>query len=322
MEKGKFKDLEKLARNIPEQFEINPQIENEDSLPTKPSSIVVCGMGGSGIIGDLLKSLLPEKEILVHKDYNLLKNIEENSLVITVSYSGETEETISAYKKALGQKKHLALVTGGGDLLDVGRKNKTPLIKIPFKKELPTRLNLGYLLRAVLEILEKTEFIYLLEEGLRDKDEMKIFKEEEIRSLAEKMKNKTLLIYSSPEVSGLAELWKENLNETAKIPAFANTVPEVSHNEIESINSIDRPFLLLLIDSQEKEETQKRFGLLQDQMKRESWEGEIIKLNHHNRLIDILENSVLSLSTSIYLSLFKGIDPIETQLLEKTKKSL
>lgn len=287
-------NLEKIIKNIPEQLSQKLGVVNREKIIKNPSSVLVCGMGGSGVIGDLLQGLLPTIDIHIHKDYGLPQNIKNDSLFLVISYSGNTKETLSAYKEAISPRlagsKNVAVIAGGGKLLALAKLNKTPYIKVPWNQNIPARFNVGNLLGAALEILG---------EKINEISEIKL----ENKELAKELVNKTVLIYTPSELVGLGLFWKEVLNETAKLSAFINTLPEASHNEVESIESIDNPFLLFLNNND-----------LESLAKEKGWGYETINLN-------LVSSIQLALSTAVEIAKIKEVDPIETPLIKKLKEN-
>ena len=127
----------KTIRKFAEQFYFEPEIWNEGKLVRK-DNIIIAGMGGSRLVGDILRMWKPEKEIVVHSDYNLPAVSSErlrDSLVIANSYSGNTEETVDAALKAIELGLSLAVVATGGRLIDIAKENNLPyVIKHGFSK--------------------------------------------------------------------------------------------------------------------------------------------------------------------------------------------
>ena len=115
--------------------------------------IVIAGMGGSGFAGDLLKVYLSDMPLRIHvvKDYNLPEFVGKKSLVVAVSYSGNTEETISAYRSALRRGCRLISISSGGKIKQLSDMNKTPYISVPGK--IQPRLSTPYLFISLLNIL-------------------------------------------------------------------------------------------------------------------------------------------------------------------------
>ena len=145
-------------KNFAKQFEYEPEIENEEGLG-KFSRFVVVGMGGSNHPTGLLKIWKPDLDIIVHRNYGLPAVPEKDlksSLIILSSYSGNTEEVIDAFHESGKRGLVRAVVSTGGRLLDLAKKEKTPFIKIPENKIQP-RLALGLIFKALLKAMGQEE---------------------------------------------------------------------------------------------------------------------------------------------------------------------
>jgi len=119
-------------------------------------NIAVLGMGGSAIGGDLLSDYLADElsiPIVVIRGYDIPKFVDENSLVFAVSYSGNTEETISALKRCLEAKARVIALTSGGKLAILAQENSFPLIKVP--AGIQPRAAISYLFFPILKALER-----------------------------------------------------------------------------------------------------------------------------------------------------------------------
>ena len=229
--------VEGLANAIvrfPEQFTHPLKIENRGALPQK-EGVVACGMGGSSLVALLMRDLQPRRSIVVHRDYGLPDSPEtlQKSLVIVSSLSGNTEEALSSFQETRERNLHVAVISGGGRLLQMAQEDAVPYIKLP---DLGVQTNhaLGLYIIAFLQLLdEKT----LLEEARKLATTLVPGELAETgRRLAEKLVGKTLVhIYASWRDQALAYNWKIRIDESAKTLAVCNFFPEVNHGEIEAI---------------------------------------------------------------------------------------
>src|SRR3989344_4156340 len=191
-------------KNFPKQFEWEPEIGNAGGLFAY-QKVIVAGMGGSALAADLLKMVLQDIEITVHRDYGLPETVLRKSgskdvLVIASSYSGNTEETIDAFLEA--------------------KKRGLPV----------AAMATGYLMLALLKLIyeeEKMKELKMLAKKLNS-----AHAETEGKALAANLHVKVPVIYSSNKNFALARIWKIKFNETGKVPAFANYFPELNHNEM------------------------------------------------------------------------------------------
>jgi glucose/mannose-6-phosphate isomerase len=220
--------LEKL-RNFIKQFDFEPIIENKENFKHS-KKFLICGMGGSHLAGDYLKFLFPEIDIYVHKDYELphLNDLEER-LIIVMSYSGETEETITSFNEALNRKLSLIVISKNGKLLNLAKENNLPYIQLPEDDLLP-RLAIGYMLKALFKLIN--EDLKVQSDYFEKEINVKEI-ENKAQLLAEEIGSKILLIYTTEYLYPLAYYWKIMFNENTKYPAFYNFLPELCHNELE-----------------------------------------------------------------------------------------
>lgn len=227
----------------------------------KIDAIIIIGMGGSGQIGDIIAGLKNELNlpvpIICWKDYGLPKTSFENPLYIFISFSGNTEETLSGLNNA----KLKAIVTSGGKMLAMAKREKFPLASF-INPGIKPRQGGGFMFSAALGILKN------IFPGIKTKN-IKINNppaggEKECLAVAEKMKGKIILLYSSQKNSYLAYNWKTRINETSKSLAFTGIIPEICHNEIEMLNNkkFSKNILIIFIknepeDSRVKQKIQK-----------------------------------------------------------------
>ncbi|MCX7750863.1 MAG: bifunctional phosphoglucose/phosphomannose isomerase [Candidatus Bipolaricaulota bacterium] len=194
--------------------------------------VVALGMGGSGIAGALLSSLVPI-EVVAVRDYRLPPWVGEESLVVALSYSGDTEETLAAFRGARGRTGQLLAVTSGGKLGRLCAHEGIPWIEIP--KGYQPRAALGYLLFPLLGLFENLGLAPDLTEALEVLEAMA----EELSSeasealgLAQALAGRVPLVYGAGATAPVAYRWKTQLNENAKTPAFWAELPELCHNEV------------------------------------------------------------------------------------------
>ena len=213
---------------IPKQFEYKPEVINKDKIrPFK--KIIVLGMGGSRLAGDILNMVKPELDIHVHSDYDLpwldMETI-RNSLIIANSYSGNTAEIISGAKNAIEQSLNLVIIASGGELLAMAKEKQIPHVILPHS-ELPPRMMLGHDLMAIAEFIGFDARELEMCRGI-DANVLKSTGTQVARQIGSAIP----LIYTSERLNELGYIWKIILNETAKMPAFHNRFPEADNNEI------------------------------------------------------------------------------------------
>jgi glucose/mannose-6-phosphate isomerase len=195
-------------------------------------------MGGSGIAATIISELASHESripILVSKHYFLPAYINQKSLVIISSYSGNTEEPIEAMKDALKKKIKVVCIASGGKVLEIAKEKGIDCIVIP--AGLPPRAGLGYSLVAMFFILHHFGIItnkfkkdFKASIALLEKEGKSIRKE--AQKIAETLLEKIPIIYSSAGHEGVSVRFRQQLNENAKMLAWHNVIPEMNHNEL------------------------------------------------------------------------------------------
>src|SRR3989344_7411750 len=214
-------------KSLEKQLQYQPELVNGDKLG-KYDRFIFVGMGGSALGPDLLRVSNPELDILIHRDYglpDLPDKVLQNSLIILNSYSGNTEEVLSAFKLALSKNLPMAVVSIGGKLLELTRQNSIPYIEIP-DWGLEPRMALGLNLKALLRVLGQNQAIDTISK-IQLVDSEKTGQE-----IAEKLRGFVPVVYSSRKNGPVAYAWKVKINETSKTPSFSNVFPELNHNEM------------------------------------------------------------------------------------------
>ena len=313
-------------RDFAKQFEWEPRVVNEKKRK-KFKKFIVAGMGGSHLAADLLKSYDPYLDITIHKDYGLPAfsgEVLKNSLIIASSYSGNTEEIIDAYERALKTDLPLGVMASGGKLLDLAKKNKTPHIQLP-DIGIEPRVALGFSIKAILKLIDD-------EKGLVEAQNLAALLrpmdlEKEGQNLASTLKGKVPIIYSSTTNLGLAYNWKIAFNETGKIPAFYNVFPELNHNEMTSFGMAPPTkalssfyHFLILKDSSDGERILKRMEVLERLFRDRKFPVTVIELKGESKLHKIFNSLILANWSALYTAKEYGVDPEEVPLVEEFKK--
>ncbi len=302
-------------------------------------NISMIGMGGSGISGEIARIVFEPHlkiPITINKGYDLPAFVNENSLVLAISYSGETEETLASAEIALERGAQLVAITSGGPLLDLAEKEGLPLIRIP--GGLQPRLAVGYLSIPVLIYLSSLGFVYSIEDDIEELIDLLTARSKEYccdvpsqknqaKQLAEQLYGKIPIIYGDSGISGLAALrWKCQFNENSKVPAFYNLLPEMNHNEIvgweEMVNASREFFLLTLRDSGENPQLAKRFTATKELIADRFAGSAELKSAGRSRLTRLFSLIYLGDFVSAYLALMNGIDPTPVERIQLLKSRI
>jgi len=206
--------------------------------------IVILGMGGSAIGGDLVRSLFSSKKkpiIFVSREYDLPAFVDDRTLVIASGYSGNTEETLSAFSQALKSKCRKLAITTGGELKAMSEDAKLPVFIIDYVSQ--PRAALGYSFMSLLAFMQKLNFtgdksdeveamIQDLEKMLGELKETVPTSSNPAKQLAARLHGKIAVIYGAGILSEVAHRWKTQINENSKGWAFYDVFSELNHNAI------------------------------------------------------------------------------------------
>ena len=212
--------------------------------------VIIMGMGGSAIAGLIMKDISPHLEIIIERNYFPNAVIDEKTLLIICSYSGNTEESLSYYNHASNLTKNIFGITSGGKLLKLLKNNNHDYCIVP--EGYPPRSILGYTLTVLIKLLDEDELLELLNvELLQDYSNKFSLEDSEIFSLAKKIHSTFPVIVTEEDLSSIGYRLKCQLNENSKMLSYNVTLPEMNHNEIVGWGSkmIDKDlFSLIWID--------------------------------------------------------------------------
>ena len=322
-----------LGNQVQEELEFS---ENIDSI--QYDSLLIMGMGGSGVSGDVLSLISNEvssKKITVRKTYSIPKKIMEvKPFCLFISYSGNTEETLSGLNDAIKNNLDWAVISSGGKLIDLAIEHNKEYIKIP--DGLQPRAAFGYLTQAVckiVDIVQGTNFLKelrdvgnYLNEILNEEEDSEIFIE--AKKVAKQINKKTCIIYGGTDLTELvASRWKTQINENAKSKAFVGSMPEVHHNEILSWDadvegSKSNYVLILLRDNSENSQIAKRFDLTQKLLGEKVEIFNIEPKSQSTTLFKLMELVLLGDLFSISLADELNMIPEDIEGIENLKKLL
>ncbi len=234
--------MDQLIREFPEQLREALSIGKAADIQAHDKDIhhvLVCGLGGSGIGGDFVREFIQEEcniPYLVNKGYDLPAYVGANTLAIFSSYSGNTEETLMAFEKALSTGAKIVCISSGGQLIKKAQELGLNYIQVPANKPSP-RACLGYSIVQQLFILEKLGLTgaHLTQSiggaaDMLDKEQANI--EELAKSTADALNGKLPVIYTTEGMEAVAVRLRQQLNENAKILCWHHVIPEMNHNEL------------------------------------------------------------------------------------------
>lgn len=306
---------------------------------TRVRNIVVAGMGGSAISADIVRTISSAESSLpltVSRDYELPRYVGRESLVITSSYSGNTEETLSAFRDARRKGAQIVAITSGGELRQSAQE--TGISVYPIDISSPPRAAIAHLVAPLLHVLASLQQISdpsLAVQAAANRLEDLAGRlgpdsggdENQCAVLAAKLHDKLPLIYASTSpLEGVAWRWKGQFSENSKMLAFANTFPELNHNEIVGwgLNKAlqERLQVVYLRDQGEHPRIKRRFAITRQILSTQTdpvievWsEGESLL----ERLFSLVFVGDL---TSLYLAVANGVDPTPVINIDILKERL
>lgn len=209
-------------------FSFTPDIRNAKDAHFR--TVVAAGMGGSGLPVRVARDISEDTEFILYQMYGLPRIVRDDRLYVAISYSGNTAETLSFAEEARKRNLPLAVITSGGKLLEFAVENSLPYVTVP--SGMQPRYALGYLLSSLLSLGGETEVLERFKKGTVSLEDARTAGE----SLSNYLRDVLPLFYSSVEFSSLSYIYKILFNETGKRLAFSNVVPELNHNELESLS--------------------------------------------------------------------------------------
>jgi glucose/mannose-6-phosphate isomerase len=331
-----------LTHEFPEQCRKALDIAMQFNPPTPRlpiQNVVVTGLGGSAVGGDLLRVLVEdngEVPLVVNRDYQMPAWVNDRTFVIAASYSGNTEETLSAFEDAQDRGALLACVTSGGELAQRAAHYGTPVAFIP--KGQPPRSAMGYMFIPMLMAAHKVgvirrdptgdlqNAIALLEKAREQWNADVPFEKNPAKQLAAKLYGKLPILYGSQAYSSVVAFrWKTQLNENTKIHAYSNGYPEMNHNEILgwvlAKQQVPNLAVVLLRDQMERPkivarvETTKRLFARAAEVHEVFAEGQSL-------LARMLHAIYLGDWVSCYLALLYGVNPTDISYINLLKAVL
>jgi glucose/mannose-6-phosphate isomerase len=313
------------------------EVQSPDHDGRQLTNIIVTGMGGSALAALLAKVWLRE-DILVPieivRGYNLPASVTKNTLVIASSYSGNTEETLTALHQAREAGAQIGIIASGGALLDQATAASIAHVALP--TGLQPRMAVIYNLRALTALLEnfgvvqnKSGEIAATANWLGREtaawNAAVPYEENYAKQLAEEAVGKTAVFYGGALTAPLAYKWKISWNENAKNVAFWNEYPEFNHNEFMGWGShpVEKPFAVFdVISNLEHSQILKRFEISDRLLSGRRPKANTITLKGATLLEQLLWGSILADYVSIYVAILNGVDPTPVALIEQLKKEL
>jgi len=290
--------------------------------PTEVVGVVVAGMGGSAIAGDVVKEWLnPPFPFEVCRGYHLPRWVSRDTLLILISYSGETEETLNCAREGEAVGAKIVGIGSGGSLAHL--LGDRPFLRVP--PGLPPRSAFPYLFFSLVRVMKDTGLVPPQLEG-EISESLRLLprvreRAEEAKGVAVRLLNKMAFIYAPPGLTSVAFRLKTQLNENSKMPAKVEFLPELCHNEIVGIRDVPPNVCFVLLRSPKEEE---RISLRIDFLKSLVEGRDIIELRGEGegRLAEMLSLIYFGDIVSYHLAGLRGVDPTPVEEITQLKKVL
>jgi glucose/mannose-6-phosphate isomerase len=302
------------------------------------NKVVVLGMGGSAIGGDLVRSLVQSESkipVIVHRDYGLPAFVDEKTLVIASSYSGNTEETLSGFEPALKTRAKKLAMTTGGKLQELAKANNVPVFKIEYKAQ--PRAALGFSFLPTLGVLQKLGFVKdksadvaetvrVLEKLSARLDEKSPLSANPAKQLAQRLFGCLPVIYGAGIAAEAAHRWKTQVNENSKAWGFYEVFPELNHNA-----TVGYPFpkdvaqkirVILLRSPLFNERVKLRYDVTCELLKRSNVAYEFVDGEGRSAMSQMMSLVMRGDFTSYYLAILYGVDPSPVDVISYLKDRL
>jgi glucose/mannose-6-phosphate isomerase len=313
----------------------------EVELPFPPEAVrevAVCGMGGSAIAGDLVSGIYAQRlrrPLATLRDYYLPGWVGEDTLLFLVSYSGNTEETLTAAMQAVERGCLIVAITSGGKLDAFYGAQGVPTVPVP--AGLQPRAALLYMLVPLLVVMSRLQVLPPVEADLEDARAVLAAgvaacrpevpePDNPAKQLAALLVGGVPLLYGAETTAAVARRWKTQINENAKLPAFWAEVPELDHNEIvgfEAPGELGRlAHVVMLREPHQHRQVQRRFDLTRELIEPRVRGVTSVTAEGATALGRALDLVLLGDYVSAYLGCIRGVDPGPVEIIEALKERL
>jgi glucose/mannose-6-phosphate isomerase len=305
---------------------------------TRISNVVILGMGGSAIGGDIVRRLaLAESRlpVWVHRDYGLPAFVDASTLIIASSYSGNTEETLSAFTKSLGTRAKNLVITSGGKLEHLAQKEGIPVYLIDYQA--PPRAAFPHSFIPLLGIFQKLgllgdksadlkEAVDNLKKVAKDLIETRPLASNPAKQLATTLQGHVAVIYGAEMLSEVAQRWKGEFNENSKAWAFFESFPELNHNAVVGYEfppeAKERLLVFMLRSSSLNPRNLLRYEVTAKLLAKAGIACEFVEARGRSALAQMLSLVHLGDYASFYLSMLNEVDPTSTDAINFVKQHL
>ena len=317
------------------------QLAGNFDLPqdySQVKKVVILGMGGSAIGGDLLGSLVSAEAripILVCRDYDLPPFVDADTLVIASSYSGNTEETLTSFQQALSTDAKKLVITTGGKVKEMAEEKEIPVFSFDYKAQPRAALPFSFL--PILCFLQRLAFIgdksadvadtaQILQRLSQSINEGVPQSRNPAKQLAKGLYGKLPVIYGAGITTEVAHRWKTQINENSKAWAFYEFLPELNHNAVVGYQFpaelVENIVVVMLRSSYLHRRTQIRYEVTCQLLERAGVKYQIVDSEGSSRLSQMMSMVMFGDYVSYYLAMLYRIDPSPVEVINFLKEQL
>ena len=312
------------------------------------NKVVIGGMGGSAMAGDLAADFTAGIEaakpgssspqsakvpILVVRDLSFPFSLDQDTIFIACSYSGNTEETLTLFGQGIQSRTRTIAISGGGKLSQLAKESGVPLLKIEVTSE--PRTAVAYNLMLLLGVLRGLRLLELDEEevdgaiGAVSQNastwvEDVPLADNPAKKLASELRDKLIFVYGSGLFTAMARRWKSQFNENSKTWAFFETLPELLHNSVEAYASpLGQPTMTLILEPKIGSPIHARHNrVILETLAQHNIPAKVIQGEGSSPLAQLLNMLLLGDYVSYYLALLRGVDPSPNPSIDAAKDLL
>jgi glucose/mannose-6-phosphate isomerase len=332
-----LENIKAMADHLEEGISIGQNVDLQNIESETFNAVVLSGMGGSAIAGDIVRSYLSGKiqvPFLVQRHYRLPQFVNRKTLVICSSYSGNTEETLSAYDDAVSRGAKLIVMTTGGQLGEKASADRVPVAGIP--NGMPPRAALGYSFAPLITIISRLGLCDQVGQDIGQaaaamRDRLKLYmhenKDNPALSLAKNIHGTIPVIYAGQDhLDAVAWRFKGQISENAGCLAFVNVFPEFNHNELvgwDELYGLDEKFTIIMIrDSKDHRRIKARMDIVSQYLEARGLKVINIQIEDGEGLTKIFLYIQYIDFVSYYLALLNGVDPTPVKAIDYLKEKL
>lgn len=327
-----------LARTPGLTQEIWEDFTAQKVVPVKFKNICVCAMGGSAIGADLARFIVEKFSIYpmqIIRDYKLPNWVNKDTLLLAISYSGNTEETLSSFLNAKQRGAKIFVIASGGKLIELAKKYKKPFTLLP--KDLPPRTAWSLAFFLVLELLTKykairknnwnpEQLIKTMKQVVVDSEATIPVKKNITKEIAIALADRVPVIFGAEHFAAVACRWKGEFNENSKIPSYFEVIPELNHNTQQGLECQQKLKnalgIIVLTSNLYHDRNFRRAEIIKETFTKMNFDVTLVQINGKTHAEAIAKAVMVGDYISVYLALLLGKNPVLFTAIEELKALL